>query len=223
MRSGSACGAPIWAPVGLVDAVRIGRDIGVSWKGHYSAESLLRDQTARNFANGILWQADPDCILLRDRFHDLIGRAGAVAGAVRRAGRRRADDERSARRSAAGAAQLFSRSGRRRRAFACDFPLLGQAALRHGVGTGPTGRPMMVSEGDPVLVQRVRRADGSVLLNVFNTGDLAADRLIPWALAGFREPAARDRGRRRGCHDRRRGCTSALGPHQSRQLEFAAS
>ena len=34
-----ASGSPIWAPIGWVDAVRIGRDIGVSWKGHYSAES----------------------------------------------------------------------------------------------------------------------------------------------------------------------------------------
>ena len=53
------CGAPIWVPVGLCDAMRIGRDIGVSWKGHYSAESLLRDQTARNFANGILLAGRP--------------------------------------------------------------------------------------------------------------------------------------------------------------------
>ena len=42
----------------------------------------------------------------------------------------------------------------------------------------------MVTEGDPVLVQRVRRGDGSVLVNVFNTGDLAAERLVPWELAG---------------------------------------
>ena len=32
---------------------------------------LLRDQLTRNHASGILWQADPDCILLRDRFHEL--------------------------------------------------------------------------------------------------------------------------------------------------------
>lgn len=64
-------GSPIWAPVGYAEAVRIGRDVGVTWFGHYSAQSLLRDQTARNFANGMLWQADPDCILLRDRFHEL--------------------------------------------------------------------------------------------------------------------------------------------------------
>jgi alpha-galactosidase len=65
------CGCPLWAGVGLFDAMRIGRDIGVAWEGDYSAESLLRDRATRNHASGILWQADPDCILLRDRFHHL--------------------------------------------------------------------------------------------------------------------------------------------------------
>jgi alpha-galactosidase len=66
------CGAPLWASVGLVDANRIGHDIGVRWSGgEQSAESLLRDQVSRNHAGGILWQADPDCVLLRDHFHHL--------------------------------------------------------------------------------------------------------------------------------------------------------
>jgi alpha-galactosidase len=65
------CGCPLWASVGYVDAVRIGRDIGVEWDGEYSAESLLRDQLTRNHATQILWQADPDCVLLRERFHHL--------------------------------------------------------------------------------------------------------------------------------------------------------
>ncbi len=65
------CGCPLWAGVGLVDAVRIGRDIGVEWRDSTSARALFRDVAARNFANGILWQADPDCILLRERFHHL--------------------------------------------------------------------------------------------------------------------------------------------------------
>jgi alpha-galactosidase len=65
------CGCPLWASVGLVDAVRIGRDIGVSWTGDYSAQSLLRDQLTRNHASGLLWQADPDCVLLRTKYHEL--------------------------------------------------------------------------------------------------------------------------------------------------------
>ena len=48
----------------------------------------------------------------------------------------------------------------------------------------------MVSEGDPVLVQRVRRADGLALVNVFNVSDLATDWLVPWELAGSAGPRA---------------------------------
>jgi alpha-galactosidase len=83
------CGCPLWASVGYVDAVRIGRDVGVTWKGEYSAESLLRDQLTRNHAAGVLWQADPDCILLRERFHHLtdaqvetLARFGGYSGGV---------------------------------------------------------------------------------------------------------------------------------------------
>jgi alpha-galactosidase len=65
------CGCPLWAAVGLVDAVRIGRDMGVSWDGERAARSILGDLQRRNFANGILWQLDPDCLLLRSRFHHL--------------------------------------------------------------------------------------------------------------------------------------------------------
>lgn len=65
------CGCPLWCTFGLVDGIWIGGDVGVDWKGGLSAQSLLRDLAARNFANHILWQADPDCILLRERFHNL--------------------------------------------------------------------------------------------------------------------------------------------------------
>ncbi len=65
------CGCPLWASVGLVDGIRIGGDVGISWSGSLSAQSLLRDQTTRNFANHILWQIDPDCILLRHDYHNL--------------------------------------------------------------------------------------------------------------------------------------------------------
>jgi alpha-galactosidase len=64
------CGCPLWPAIGLVDAVRIGGDMGVRWAGEQSAQSVLGDLQVRNFANGILWQLDPDCLLLRDRYHD---------------------------------------------------------------------------------------------------------------------------------------------------------
>jgi hypothetical protein len=41
----------------------------------------------------------------------------------------------------------------------CDFPQLGQ--------------------GDCVLVQQVRENDGSMLINLFNTGDNTAERTLP--------------------------------------------
>jgi alpha-galactosidase len=66
---GSGC--PLWPAIGLIDAMRIGHDVGVDWRGRLSAQSLLNDLAARNFANHVLWQADPDCILLRDEHHNL--------------------------------------------------------------------------------------------------------------------------------------------------------
>jgi hypothetical protein len=65
------CGCPLWASVGLVDAIRIGQDVGVDWRGRLSAQSLLNDLATRNFANHVLWQTDPDCILLRKNHHNL--------------------------------------------------------------------------------------------------------------------------------------------------------
>lgn len=215
------CGGPIWAPVGWMDAVRIGRDIGVSWKGHYSAESLLRDQTSRNFANGILWQADPDCILLRDRFHDLtdtevrsLATFAALSGGVLMTSDQ-LDDVPPARRA------LFAGFARDSQARTCDFPLLGQTPLRHSAGVGHTGVPVVVSEGDPVLVQRVRLDDGSVRLNVFNTGDEAAQRTIPWSVAGCSSDAvitSTDPGPSPTAHDS--GIRVTIQPHASRLLKI---
>jgi hypothetical protein len=172
------CGGPIWAGIGLLDAVRIGRDIGVSWEGHYSAESLLRDQTSRNFGNGIFWQADPDCILLRDRFHHLTDEqvrslalfAGQAGGVLMTSDRLdEVSDERG---------RLFAELARESRLRRCDFPQLGRVALRHRIGTSHTGAPRLISEGDPVLLQRVRRSDGTTLLSLLNTGSTAVDREV---------------------------------------------
>jgi alpha-galactosidase len=171
-------GAPIWAPVGLADAVRIGRDIGVSWYGHYSAQSLLRDQTARNFANGILWQADPDCILLRDRFHDLndaqvrsLALFAGLAGGVLMTSDQL--DEVPAERRALLRDLLGDGAP-----FRCDFPELGRTPLTYRLGSRPDGTAVAVAQGDPVLLQRVTRAGGHTVLNVFNTGDTPAERTI---------------------------------------------
>ena len=65
------CGCPLWAPVGLVDAMRISKDVGVRWEGNFPVMERLRDTMTRNFANRILWQSDPDVVLLREQFHHL--------------------------------------------------------------------------------------------------------------------------------------------------------
>jgi alpha-galactosidase len=147
------CGCPLWASIGLVDAVRIGRDIGVSWHGEYSAESLVRDLQTRNHASGILWQADPDCVLLRESFHHLSNEevrslllfAGLSGGVLMTSDKL---DEISEARSDLFAGLL------RERHVKCDFPLLGTS--------------------DPIIVQRSERADGGVRFNLFNPTDRAA-------------------------------------------------
>ena len=172
-------GSPIWAPVGYAEAVRIGRDVGVTWHGHYSAQSLLRDQTARNFANGILWQADPDCILLRDRFHDLTNNqvtslatfAGLAGGMVMTSDHL---DEVSPERKAMFAAFLRQTDPR-----PSHFPELGRAALRYSLGTNHLGKPAAIATSDAVLMQHIVEADGTVSINAFNTGALTAHRMLP--------------------------------------------
>jgi hypothetical protein len=147
------CGCPLWASVGFVDAVRIGRDTGVSWHGEYSAESLVRDLQTRNHASGILWQADPDCVLLRDRFHHLSDKevrslllfAGLSGGLLMTSDK--LDEISEAR------AELFA-SLLRDRIERCDFPELGSSS--------------------PIILQRSERSDGIVRVNLFNPKDKVA-------------------------------------------------
>lgn len=158
----SGCGSPLWASVGLVDAVRIGRDVGVTWHGDYSAESLLRDLQTRNHADGVLWQADPDCLLLRDRYHDLadgeidaLARFAAGAGGVLMTSDTL--DELPPQRAALFADLLRSR------VTACEFPLLGHEGA--------------------VVEQRLCNEDGVLETNYFNptdaTGRAGDDLLVP--------------------------------------------
>jgi len=65
----TGCGCPLWASTGLVDGLRTGHDVGAAWGGERPAPERLRDTATRNFASGILWQSDPDVVMLRGRFH----------------------------------------------------------------------------------------------------------------------------------------------------------
>lgn len=161
------CGCPLWASVGLVDAVRIGRDVGVMWEGGRAASSLLRDGATRNFANGILWQADPDCILLRERFHDLsdaqvrsLALLGGLLGGVLMTSD--ALQELSAERL-----QLWKFLAQLDLA-TCRFPLLG-------------------TPRDDVIVQ-VRRAKNFDIVFLFNTSDATVTRVYAWDVLGLSAP-----------------------------------
>jgi hypothetical protein len=57
-----------------------------------------------------------------------------------------------------------------------------------------------LGEGDSVLVQQVVQDDGSVLINMFNTADTVADRVVPGDVA--------------------RGMRVSLAPHEARALTF---
>jgi len=146
------CGCPLWASVGYIDAARIGRDIGVQWRGEYSADSLLRDQLTRNHASGILWQADPDCVLLRDRFHELsedevrslLVFAGLSGGVLTTSDK--LDEIPSTN------AHLFVALLRETR-LSCRFRDLGS--------------------NQSLIVQSATRPDGSIVTNWFNAGDVA--------------------------------------------------
>lgn len=161
------CGCPLWAGVGLVDAVRTGRDVGVAWDGARSASSLLRDVANRNFAGGILWQADPDCILLRERFHYLTDAevrslalfAGLLGGVLTTSD---ALDELSPARLELFKFLLDARIT------SCRFPLLGHPS-------------------DPVLVQVCHGAEFDAVL-LFNTGDAPAPYRVDWAALGLHTP-----------------------------------
>ena len=98
----------------------------------------------------MLWQADPDCILLRDRFHELsddqvrsLAMFAGLAGGVLMSSDKL--DELSPAR-----AELFA-GLLREPALACEFPEMGRHAA--------TG----------VIVQRATRPDGAGVTNLFNT------------------------------------------------------
>jgi len=63
------CIAPFMPFVGYADAMRIGDDVGAEWNGkQFGPENMIRQISGCNYMNGLLWQNDPDAVLLRD-FH----------------------------------------------------------------------------------------------------------------------------------------------------------
>jgi alpha-galactosidase len=173
------CGSPIWAPVGYAEGMRIGRDVGVSWSGHYSAQSLLRDQTARGYANGILWQSDPDCILLRSNFHELSDAqvttlanfAGLAGGVVMTSDNL---DEVSPERKG-----LFAGFLRQTTPNPSGFPQIGKSPISYTLGTNHQNRTAAIPKADPVLVQTFLDHEGTQRTNLINTSDKLVQAAIP--------------------------------------------
>lgn len=185
------CGCPLWAPVGLVDGMRIGRDVGVRWLGDFSAPERLRDTATRNFANGILWQSDPDVVLLRERFHHLTeaeARSLALYAGLTGGVRMTSDDLQSISADRLGLWKfiLSLSSG------SCHFPLLDQCAT---VYARPGGEIEGAFAGaEPVLVQvrpGVRAGDSEREFEVvfcFNTSDQPVQRSYPLLSLGLSAP-----------------------------------
>jgi len=179
----SGCGFPLWAAVGLVDSVRIGRDVGVEWAGNYSAQSLLRDQTTRNFANQIVWQADPDCVLLRHRYHHLTEielRSLALFSGMSGGAILTSDDlgELSPERL-----QLWKFILPKERAI-CHFPFLGQTDLYYERTENSSQTSYVARSVDPVIVQ-VRQIQNGFAVFLFNTGDVAVQREYSFKALGL--------------------------------------
>jgi hypothetical protein len=162
------CGCPLWSSVGLVDGIRIGRDVGVAWSGDYSAQSLLRDQSCRNFANQILWQSDPDCVLLRERFSDLSEEeikslaiyAGMTGGVIMTSDHL---GELSPNRLNLWRLLLSVERA------SCDFPLLGQSDIFYEWVTKPQASQAryVAKAEDPVLVQVRKPTNAETLGAIF--------------------------------------------------------
>jgi alpha-galactosidase len=183
------CGCPLWASIGLVDAIRIGGDGGVSWSEGISAQSLLRDQTTRSFASPFLWQIDPDCVLLRERFHhlseselrSLVIFAGMSGGVMMTSDKL---DELSPERL-----RLWRLILPGKRAF-CEHPFLGRTSLSYAPVPDPH-HPQQVLHApqaeDPVLVQ-VRRGTVMDAVFVLNTGPHPLQRTYTLAELGLQSP-----------------------------------
>ncbi len=184
------CGCPLWASIGLVNGVRIGRDVGVAWSGDYSAQSLLRDQSCRNFANHILWQSDPDCVLLRERFSDLseeeikslalyAGMTGGVMMTSDHLGELSPDR-----------LQLWKLLLSEQRA-TCDFPLLGQSELFHEKSdkVQPHSLRYAARAEDPVLVQlrHPSNSSGQGAILFLNTANHVVQRTYPLSDLGIND------------------------------------
>ncbi|NJL95809.1 MAG: alpha-galactosidase [Anaerolineae bacterium] len=197
------CGCPLWPAVGLVDGIRISGDVGVSWTGQASAQRLLRDLPHRNFTHDVLWQVDPDAILLREQYHYLSGAEvdGLALFAAMSGGVLMTSDALNAFSERRMALWRFILSETRR---APHYPLLGE------------DDPVTMQWRPPLAEQRL----GALFL--FNTGDTPQRRTYPFGLLGLEEAFVYDWHAGRGHDTPIDHLSLTLAPHQGR-LFFLSS
>jgi hypothetical protein len=145
----------------------------------------LRDQATRNFAGGILWQTDPDCILLRKWFHHLSDaevRSLAVYAGMSGGVMMTSDDLDKLSPERLRLWKLLLNPNRA----ACRFPFLGQSPITYE--RLPTDlashRVRHAPVADPVLVQ-VRGDERISAIFIFNTGDVPVQRTYPLDALGI--------------------------------------
>lgn len=172
------CGSPLWAATGLVDAVRTGRDTGVEWD--LRTPEIFANGAARNFAHGLLWQADPDCILLRQRYHALsdqelesLALFAGLAGGVRMTSDHLG--ELSPERMRLWEAILSWPNA------ACRYPLLSQMRLLRV--DGQPGSACRLE--DPLVVQVKPLGPGEHLVHLLNSGAEPLHRELPFSTLGL--------------------------------------
>lgn len=198
------CGCPLWASVGLVDGIRIGNDVGTEWKGSLSVQSLLRDLPTRSFANHILWQIDPDSVLLREQYHNLtppevrsLAIFAGMSGGVMMTG----DNLQELSEERLKLWKLILNTTRS----ACYFPFLGESPILYRPGLNDYGAPKPSYEPyllDPVLVQVRRPVEAAnpdhvtdalpekiCAVFIFNTGEHPAQRTYSLSALGLDSPA----------------------------------
>lgn len=62
------CIAPFLPFVGYADGMRVGGDVGSSWKGEFSPQNMIQSVSGNVFCNYSYYQIDPDAVMLRN-FH----------------------------------------------------------------------------------------------------------------------------------------------------------
>jgi hypothetical protein len=173
-----ASGTPLWASIGIADSIRIDGDVGVDWYGTFSAQSLLRDLPTRNFANNILWQVDPDAVLLRNRYNNLTDievRSLALFAAMSGGVMITSDDlaEVSSDRMVLWKSILSTAKASAR------YPFLGREDSTYLLYQNPAGGPPQpVSFSGPLIVQVRDNPDGGQTVHILNTSQDRVSRTI---------------------------------------------